>query len=251
MQKINLESGVDWADLRFNPVQGLCPNMDCSIYDLCYMKRPPFCFSVNKNPNLRLDEKKLMVKLPDEPKRIFVQDNLELFHKKTIQWVQPIIDRTKIYPQHTFMFLTKKPKGYARFDFPKNCWLGVTVTGPQDLWRIEPLVTLLPKSIGAALHGEKKRINMNLCFVSIEPFLLPLEENLGDYGFQCLDWVIVGALTGPKSRGRQPRAEWIEQIMKFYNDRWDKQGQNRPALFLKNNLAPVWGGKLIQEFPKQ
>lgn len=227
MKKTNLESGVDWADLRYNPVQGLCPNTGCSIYDLCYMKRPPFCFSVNKNPTLRLDEKKLMVKLPDEPQRIFVQDNLELFHEKTIQWVQPIIDQAKLYPQHTFLFLTKLPEGYARFDFPDNCWLGATVTKQADNHRLDTLIQ----------HKREK----NLLFVSCEPLLGRLW--FAETHWNSLEWFITGALTGAKAKQYQTDKGWVNYLRVACESR-------AKSLFLKNNLKEAWGEKLIQEYPR-
>lgn len=228
MQKSNLKSGVDWADLRYNPVQGLCPNTSCSIYDLCYMKRPPFCWSVNKNPNLRLDEKKLMVKLPDEPNRIFVQDNLELFHERIrSEWIQRIIERTDAYPQHTFIFLTKNPARYAEFEFPKNCWLGVTVTQQSDNYRLDTLI-------------EDKREH-NLLFVSCEPLLGPIW--FGWPHWEYISWFIAGALTGSKARQHPVEKRWID-YMKFGCRNWEK------PLFLKNNLRSIWDDDLIQEWPK-
>ena len=41
--------------------------------------------------------------------------------------IRHIIYITTLYPQHRFLFLTKNPKRYREFEFPKNCWLGATI----------------------------------------------------------------------------------------------------------------------------
>lgn len=97
-----------------------------------------------------------------------------------------------------------------------NIWLGVTVEHPDYLWRIEKLL-----QIPAA-----KR------FVSLEPMLggIDLEEYLSEdyHAIQAkaewepvtpdnplwnkLDWVIVGAESGPKRR--ECKLEWVRDVVR-------------------------------------
>lgn len=244
MQKTKIE----WCDISWNPVKGLCPTGCWYCYARAMYKRFKW------NPDLRLSRSTLenLSSIPKGTnKRIFVGSTIDLFHPRIPHtWITDILDEIEREDYHTFIFLTKNPARYAEFDFPDNCWLGVTVTGPQDAWRVEQLAINFGKSVGGALRGDKRPIKLNLPFVSIEPFLLPL-ENLGDHAFQFMDWVIIGALTGPKAKGRQPRKEWIQEIMAFYVKKFEEQGLNKPALFLKNNLKEVWGEDLIQEHPER
>lgn len=124
-------------------------------------------------------------------------------------------------PQHIFQILTKRPKRMMEYrrrgDFPsfKHIWLGVSVEN-QDT--ADERISLLLQTPAA------KR------FISVEPLLGPIElpwvwavcnaatreqheaECVG--GMACdevgLDWVIVGAESGP--RRRPCRTEWIENI---------------------------------------
>ena len=49
-----------------------------------------------------------------------------------------------------------------------------------------------------------------------------------------IDWIIIGAMTGPGSRNHQPQKKWVE---------------SKIPVFMKDNLAEAWGEDLIQEFP--
>lgn len=242
MQKTKIE----WADYSWNPVKGICPNNCWYCYARAMYKRFKW------NSEIRLNESEIYSPAFNlNPKLIFVGSTIDLFHDDIpSKWIRRIIGVCGVCCQHTYVFLTKFPARYAEFDFPKNCWLGVTVTGPQDVWRIEQMAINFGKSVGELLHGGKRPPKLNLPFVSLEPFLEPI-PNLGDSGFGFMDWVIMGALTGPKAKQHQPKKEWIEKIMKFYVDRWEQQNQNKSALFLKNNLKSIWGTDLIQEWPSE
>lgn len=59
------------------------------------------------------------------------------------------------------------------------------------------------------------------------------------YNFQ---WLIIGAMTGPGSKDRQPKREWVEEIVKAARD-------FGVPVFMKKNLVNVWGDNLIQQYP--
>ncbi|MDD5531040.1 MAG: DUF5131 family protein [bacterium] len=81
-------------------------------------------------------------------------------------------------PQHTFLFLTKRPEFYKEFKFPENCWLGTTVNYNEDIHRIKEL-------------QENK---YNKLWVSFEP----LYENMDKIKLDGISWVILGGQTQPK-----------------------------------------------------
>jgi protein gp37 len=56
------------------------------------------------------------------------------------------------------------------------------------------------------------------------------------------DWVIVGAMTGTHANKHRPQREWIKRIVEYCR-------VGDMPVFLKNNLADIWGEPLIQEFP--
>jgi len=195
------------------------------------MKRPPSSWSVNTNPTLRLQEKTLYDHFPKEPSHIGVGFNIELFHPEIPrEWIRRIIAVIEVRGQdHMFIFLTKFPERYAEFDFPKNCWLGVTVTNQYD------------RNYRTVEFFKATKGKENLLFVSLEPYL----EDMSAWGFNFADisWLIIGALTGPKAKEYRPKREWIKRHVEEYRI------AGKP-IFLKDNIASIWGDKLIQEMPE-
>lgn len=199
---------IEWCDYTWNPIKGLCP-VSCWY---CYARKIYKRFKLN--PEVRLDKKELNCKMPQKASKIFVGSTIDLFYKSiNTQWVDKIIEKTKQYPQHTFMFLTKYPEHYSNFYFPDNCWLGQTITSDNDY-------TYLPSR------------TTNNVFISIEPLLSEIKHQ-----FHFYSWIIVGGLT-PKPVHKR---EWVENIIK------EARLKNVP-IFLKNNLH--WHEK-IQEYPEE
>lgn len=211
------KSNIDWCDHVLNPVIGCKHN--CSFG--CYAERDnKFRKWVKKwnEPEVKYGWIKKL-KTIKEPSRIFVGSLTDLFGDWVPEdWITKTLSTIDYYPQHTFMFLTKNPKRYKEFNFPKNCWLGVTVTGIDD-WRNVAMLHTTPKN--------------NLKFVSIEPIL----DVIATGYFWLADWIILGGLT-PKPVHKQ---KWIKDFL----DLGRKSG--RP-IFMKKNLN--WKGKLRQEYPK-
>jgi protein gp37 len=107
-----------------------------------------------------------------------------------------VLINVRLRPFVTFIFLTKFPDGLKECDdlFRANCWVGVTVTGGEDSWRIRKLLELnLPKGV--------KR------FASFEPLLSDPGECLAR---QVLDWQIIGPQTNPLV---QPKKEWVDKLV--------------------------------------
>ncbi len=207
---------IEWANYSVNPVKGICPN-NCWY---CYARRMYKRFKWNPEIKLDLDCLDKIEKIK-KPSKIFVGSMHEIFGNWIFNnWIQAIIDRIRKYKQHTFIFLTKFPSRYKHFNFPKNCWLGVTITGEET--RSEIL-----NKYDALYRLENKK------FVSFEPILkMP-------YCFSHnSDWVIIGGLSGHKYN-RPDKA--INEIIIWYTC------ENIP-IFIKDNLK--WEQK-IQEFPKK
>ena len=143
-------------------------------------------------------------------------------------------------PQHKFLFLTKNPRGLARWgDFPENCWVGVTATDGDMFYNA--LAWLMP-------------IDAKVKYISIEPLLdWPESEThfarlaLKSLGKFDVNWLIIGSQTKPY---KPPKIEWAQEIVEAA----DKAGI---PIFEKNNLAPMKRKEMLsdfaylrQEFPK-
>ena len=168
-------------------------------------------------------------KLPKKPQRIFVGSMSEIAHWKK-EWMNKVIFKIFEYPQHTFQFLTKFPGIYYKYDFPKNCWLGVTINKDDDL------------DNGTYDFLRSDLNSDNIKYISFEPLLgRILSYKLLKY----FDWVIIGAETGNRKGKVIPKKEWVLDIMKHCNS-------NKIPLYIKNNLGKYYPDlEHIKEFPNQ
>jgi protein gp37 len=137
------------------------------------------------------------------------------------EWLTEIIKKMIDCSQHTFQILSKRPKGYERFQFPHNIWLGTSITTTADCHRVHTLANLA---------------SPNIKFVSIEP----IHEKI-DFWFlkEAIDWIIVGAETGNRKEKIKPEGEWITAII-------ENARREGIPLFLKESLQ--WP-ETIQEYP--
>jgi len=180
------------------------------------------------------------------------------------EWIDEVFTACFNADWHTYYFLTKNPARYeraiARYDGEErgfdievwdHIWFGATVTCQEDTDRLADLMKFR--------EGRK--------FASIEPLLGPMDIRRylqgrwsPDYEKRCwhliqkydgrvtdatsvilkprLDWVIIGAQTGPGAK--PPKPEWVQDII-------DQCRAAGVPVFLKDNLK--WPVK-IQEWPE-
>jgi len=206
MGEIVNKTKIDWCDYTWNPVWG-CRN-NCPY---CYARATARRFGCSFLPHWR--ERNFHRSMPKEPGRIFVNSMSEIAYWEQAWWAQ-VLRRIRENPQHTFIFLTQSPEVYTSFDFPENCWLGVTITFQQEISE------RLFKIVG------------NVCFASVEP----IQEQMDPHAFEDIDWVILGAETGNRKDRVIPPEEWIEPFLDL-----------KTPLFMKDNLH--WSGPLRREYP--
>ena len=215
MNNQHKKGGIEWTDWTWSPVTGCLNN--CPY---CYARKIGLRFTGHFKPTFH--SKRLSEPYSVKPSKIFVCSMADLFAPWIPkEWIEQIIEVIKNNPQHTFMFLTKYPLGYKRIrKYPKNCWLGVTVTSNKDWFKV------------GQMHSFKRD---NLKFVSVEPFL----GEICPLGWSA-DWFILGGLT-PKPIHK---SSWVKHFSYVCRNRGI-------PVFMKNNLKPIWKGKLRQEFPLQ
>lgn len=211
---------IDWCDYTINPIKGIC-QQGCRY---CYARRMYARFHWDPTIRLTLQELRKAGNIKT-PSRIFVCSTHDLFGEWIPSlWISSILQELQAYPQHQYLLLTKNPRRLDQWVFPNNNWLGTTITKQADDWR-------------AASHAVS--IHSGIKFLSIEPLL-------GDItipGLPLIDWIIVGAMTGPGNKKQAPKAEWIEHILA---QAWEFH----IPVFMKENLRPYWDGELKREFPQ-
>lgn len=187
---------IEWTDETWNPMTGCTPiSAGCKN---CYAKRmanrlrgrfgygdeDPFAITLRPD---RLHEPFKWKK----PRHVFVCSMGDLFHTAIhCDYINRVFDVIHRCPQHIFQILTKRPCFAKHRAFPFNTWLGTTVERWEYTGRIDDI---------RASHARVK-------FLSLEPLLGPLP----DLELESIDWVIVGAETGPEARKMD--IEWAVDI---------------------------------------
>lgn len=188
---------IEWAKWSWNPVTG-CKH-GC---EYCYARDIGMRFNGTFEPTFhpeRLAAPKNM-SVPINPttgdKSVFVVSMGDLFGEWVPkEWILPIIKVVTESPQWNFLFLTKNPKRYLQFQFPKNAWLGTTV----DI-----------QSRVKSAEDSFRKINATVKFLSCEPLLEPVVFN----DISVFDWIIIGGRSrstgGPEF---QPEWMWVESLL--------------------------------------
>ena len=237
---------IEWCDMTWNPVTGCLHNCE-----YCYAGKISDRFQINdvgKHINIpfisewekysigdkiysryfqprfhsaRLDEPQKHKK----PQNVFVCSMADLFGEWIPdEWIQEVFKACEAAPQHRYLFLSKNPLRYAtlskvqKLPCKDNFWYGTTITNDDTVY-----YRSVPRNV----------------FVNIEP----IQTNIrADKDLTAISWVIIGAETGNHKGKVIPKREWIENIVE------NCRNVGVPV-FLKDNLASVWGEPLIQEFP--
>ena len=169
---------IEWCDITKNPVKGKCP----TACPYCYARQ---MYDDNKwDPSIRF-QPGVLDGLPKKPCRVFVGSTMELFLFP--EWMPAILDRCRQHPEHTFIFLTKKPEELLKYSpFPENCEVGVSATHG----------IMLSKACDWLMDVEA-----SVKFVSIEPFIGSFLHLTRHWFVNAgVKWVVIGAMTGRKGK---------------------------------------------------
>jgi protein gp37 len=118
------------------------------------------------------------------------------------------------HPEHTFLILTKNPLGLAGIDWPENVHVGVSASTPDAAAERIPILL--------------KQVHAGVRWLSLEP-MLSNEFNRFCDELGTLDWVVIGAQTGPGAPDPRPYVEAAWRIRLWCLDR-------QVPCFVKDNL---------------
>lgn len=140
-------------------------------------------------------------------------------------WEPEWVERMRAHPEHSFIFLTKRPERLDLPIVPDNAWVGVTVTRASELRRIDEL---------------RGRVRGGHLHVTFEP----LFEDLGPIDFSRVEWTVVGTETGRRRGKVDACPEWVASIARQARD-------HGVLVFMKEALEPIMGDEsMVQELPK-
>ena len=240
-----MKNKIGWCTMTFNPVWG-CRNNCSYCYARAIAKRfwkqryiEEFNYYAKLHPGWAWTgdhlvglkdfkptwlESKFQKRLPRSPQRIFVGSMSEISYWED-RWLEKVLEKVKLYPQHVFQFLTRYPEVYDRHIFPKNCWLGVTITKEKDFERGTPCLFVT---------------SCHITFVSVEPILEHI--NPRPFSNANINWVILGAETGNRKGRIIPKKEWIENIVNYCKEA-------SIPVYLKDSLKNIYPVE-IKMFPE-
>jgi len=257
-------TNISWATYSWNPVTG-CSHQGPECWN-CYAETVSNQQAQRDDPPAGATEKEWtqanaedVVKVhpdrledpyeygfPEGPGRIFVGSMTDLFHREVDdEFIWRVVQRAAAFPQHIWIFLTKRPDRAAelRLDWPENCWVGTSVGSgpggnfPNTTHRIEQL----------------RDIDAPVRWVSAEPLIEPL----GDLALDHVDWMVVGGESGPSDVRREMDNDWAvdlleqcrEQDVAYY---FKQQSGLRPE---ENTALTIPQGSIkvqaeVREFPE-
>jgi len=233
---------IETFDLVWNPITGC--GRGC---EYCYARRmaqrqkgrngypadEPFRATFHPD---KLEDPLELKRSKGRRKRIFVCSMGDFLDEEVEpDWQNKVLRIIEQRPDHDFFILTKssgsigsmfstmKYYGWDR-EFPKNLWMGASVTDDEDLGRISDL-EYAPREV----HR----------FVSFEPLHGQLSRAMLDLRLRRagIEWAIVGAETGNSREKITPKCEWVRDIC-------EAADRLEIPVFLKNNLRGIVGGPL-------
>ena len=140
------------------------------------------------------------------------------------EWREEVFEKIRENPKHQFVFLTKRPDLLSFETDLDNAWFGVTVTRRSELWRIGAL---------------KENVKAKHYHATFEP----LFDDPGIVDLRGIGWVVIGTMTGAKSRKIKTDPAWAYSLTRQAHDL-------HIPVFWKEDLVPIMGEEaMIQEMP--
>jgi len=203
---------ISWADYTWNPITGCshagpeCWNCYAETFSLRQGRTDHEWTVENAAENVTMHPDRLAdpdeFTFPDGPGRVFVGSMTDMFHSQVDPgFVQQILDVCRRFPEHVWIWLTKRPHHAAewRLDWPPNTILGCSVgSGPGGEFpctthRIEQL----------------RDVNVPRRWVSFEPLIEPV----GEVPLDHIDWMVVGGETAAADDRREMDHEWARDLL--------------------------------------
>lgn len=250
MNKQKGDGRIEWTDYTHNPIAGCMHGCAWQMPDgnlaNCYaedvankvaMAAYPKGFEHHYFYSTRLNDPAKV----KQPSKIFVGSMADVFgHWVPEDEINQVLDACRRSPQHQFQFLTKNPVRLKQFNFPENCWVGISAP-PTQMNGSELTRRQQDRWFGMSLMHLQK-CNAQVKWVSFEPLSYNIAPIL-DAGLADIKWAVIGAASNGKTK-HQPDPAWVSNLI----ERLERIGT---AIFFKGNLrgneaAKVWR----EEFPR-
>lgn len=229
-------TSIDWAQYSWNPVTGCAKGCD-----YCYARRIAERFHGPDGFKPTLHEERLPQPAKvKESSRIFVCSMADLFGDWVPdEWIHAVLATCEMNPRHQYLFLTKNAGRYEELfqltTVHPNWWLGTTCDTIAHTFSMT-----IDDATGAAMMLLHRRGWHT--WASAEPLLEDIAPRF-DMADQMIDWLVIGAQTGPGSKEHQPQEAWVAKLAIAA----DNHGI---PVFMKRSLKTIVDELLIQRYPK-
>jgi len=143
---------------------------------------------------------------------VFVVDMGDLFGDWVPRkWIEKIIDHISKFPRTEFLFLTKNPKRYLEFEFPKNAWLGATIETDRDELYIKYKISAAP--LPSERYKVMRSIKWEKKFIAIEP-ILDFTDNFIQWIKEINPKIIYVGYDNYNSKLPEPPLEKTEELIR-------------------------------------
>ena len=203
-----------------NPVNGC--NIGCSY---CYARNINKRFHITPDFNTPQFVEKRLKRIGTKTPNNYLMTSMSDFSGWKDEWRTQVFDTMKCNPQHTYLFLTKRPENINFKTELSNVWMGVTITTAADKIRI-PLML--------------EHIQSPNYFLTFEP----LHEDVGSLNLEHISWIVIGTETGYRKGKITAKKEWIDNIVQ-------QAKQYYIPIFMKAKLVDIVGSEnMLQDLPK-
>lgn len=180
-----------------------------------------------------------------KPAGIFLDSMSDLMgHWVPDEQINQVLEVCRQTPQHIYFLLTKNPPRLRKFDFPPNCWVGVSAPPSQMMGK--PLTIAQQNRWFYIAINALNQCNARIKWVSFEPlsYDIALDMTLSTQYrlITTIHWAVIGAASRGKSY-YQPDPAWIKGLLDVLAMR------NIPAFFKGNLRGNPAADPWREEFP--
>ena len=175
------------------------------------------------------------------PAAIFIDSMSDLMGKGVKdEWIEAVLETMRACPRHLFQLLTKNPGRLPHFQFPDNCWVGISA--PPTFMFGHELTPVQQASWYDRGLEQLAKVNVPVRWTSIEPLSWDVSSIIRRHQ-ATLAWAVIGAGTNGQ-RAYQPADDVFKAALDALND--------TPVFFKGNidaDLADRVAGGWREEFP--
>lgn len=228
--------GIEWTDYTSNPIAGCQHDCRWKMPDgkiaICYAENTATNVAQSAYPQgfahhyWHPEELQAPLNLRDYGAKIFIGSMADVFGVWVPdEQIKAILEMCRRAHWHTFQFLTKNAPRLLKFEFPDNCWIGVS--SPPDFMLGKELPDAGKEKMLRRTLEILPQVKAKVRWMSIEPLSWDCAKIFAEY--PPLQWVVIGAATDERKKF-QPVREHVAALLNVFD-------AQKVPVFFKGNLS--------------